>query len=166
MKKVKSKMAKATVIPALCAVATVFPMQAKANWAAGIGYLFSGLLTGGGTAVVANATRKPAPKKIYTQPVQQPQPIEVEQPVYEVPQEVQYEIAPGVLQSAPVVSPNHPAVQTQYQPQPVRRVIRRRIIRTTTQDGTQQPIIEEIIEEIPVPQQPAPRYNQSTGYQY
>lgn len=169
MKKIyKSKFAKATIIPALCAVASVLPQKSDANWAAGIGYLVAGLFTGAGTSVVANST---TPTTTVTQQPQYYIQGQPQQTYVAHPQQAYVPAQPQQSYYVPAAQPTYGTKTVECidetDVRTVKRVIRRRIIRTTTQQGYQQPVIEEIIEEVPVAtQQSAPRYNPNQGRNY
>jgi hypothetical protein len=165
MTKFKSKLKKATIIPALCMMASVLPTNAKANgWGA-----FANFISGAGTGLTALQSSQ---RQAEAKRAREPQVVYTNGGVYPANQEQIVYV--GNQQPAQHVY----IVEEQAQPaqQPVRKIVRRRIVTTTTTTTTTtrhtnqqvqaQPVIEEIIiEEVPVQtsQQQPVRYITNQG---
>lgn len=166
MTKFKSKLKKATIIPALCMMASVLPTNAKANgWGA-----VANFISGAGTGLTALQSSQ---RQAEAERAREPQVVYTNGGVYPANQgQIVYV---GNQQPAQHVY----VVEEQAQPvqQPVRKIVRRRIVTTTTTTTTTtrhinqqvqgQPVIEEvIIEEVPVQtsrQQQPVRYTTNQG---
>ena len=149
MTKFKSKLKKATIIPALCMMASVLPTNAKANWAA-FGNLASGIATGlaRSTPSSSRTTVKTPIVRAESQPVYQEAPV-----IYYT--EGQYH------QAQQEYATTHSQSRTTQTPV-LQRAISKKIIR---QPG-QPTVIETVIEEVPVQasrQQQPVRYTTNQG---
>lgn len=156
LEKIKSNVKKATVIPALCVLASLTPTNAKANWAAGIGYLISGIVSGTGTAIASRLYQNSTQKTVTPVHTKATEPAVYHTPV------VEEKTVPETSQPVYVITHE----QQQLPAQPKRYTIHRRVVseRVIERPG-QDPIIETVIEEIPVqiPQSQPVRYSANQG---
>lgn len=158
----KHNFKKATIIPVLCAVASVMPINAKANgWGA-----VANFISGVGTGMTAyHSNRSSATRSYTTGTVVQTYPQE-QGVIYIGANQSQvqpaYQPAPAVVYSEPIVE-QHQVVPVQSQKRKVYyRVVSERKIERPGQD----PIIETVYEEVPVQQpqyQPTIRYTSNQG---
>ena len=165
MTKFKSKLKKATLIPGLCAMASIMPLTTKANgWGA-----LANFISGAGTGLTALQSSQ---RQTDVERSREPQVVYTNGGVYPSEQQVVYVGDQQPAQQVYVVGEHAQPVQ-----RPVRKIIRRRIVTTTTTTTTTtrhtnqqvqgQPVIEEIIiEEVPVQtshQQQPVRYTTNQG---
>ena len=166
MTKFKSKLKKATLIPGLCAMASIMPLTTKANgWGA-----LANFISGAGTGLTALQSSQ---RQAEAERAREAQVVYVNGGAYPSEQQVVYVGNQQPAQHVYVVGEQAQPVQ-----QPVRKIVRRRIVTTTTTTTTTttrhtnqqvqgQPVIEEIIiEEVPVQtsrQQQPVRYTTNQG---
>ncbi len=150
----KSKNTKKLIIPALCIVASLAPSHAKANWAAGIGYLISGIVSGTGTAIASRMSGSNSTGSAEAETVQKT-------PYVEQHQQKIVHTQPVIIESKPVVRQYEIVTSRPKQKKVYYRVVSERKIERPGQD----PIIETVYEEVPVQtsQQQPVRYITNQG---
>lgn len=158
----KHNLKKATIIPVLYAVASVMPINAKANgWGA-----VANFISGVGTGLTAYHSSRDSATTSYTPPAVVHAHPQEQRVVYVGGNQSQVQPA---YQPTPVVAYSEPVVeQRQVVPvQPQKRKVYYRVVseRKIERPG-QDPIIETVYEEVPVQQpqyQPTVRYISNQG---